>query len=255
MLTRREMLSRLHKAQAAGVPVTNYGLAISFTQGVIRRVLEPFPSALIAFDRQVTELNEEEGRDRSHGQTRSERSPGAAPSGSRPGGPVIAGRDGEPCIGLMRLPFAPGGSASSPGLSTPPPTAAVTGKLGALAGIIGKSALTGPEERKTEEDDELRILSMTENRSAAGEGRPPRTGSGWRRSLRRRRNSRGSPRRRRQSSSRPRTPELIDQILETAREIKQAIYGDRLVLFAPSISPTTAPTTASTAVFAGATGS
>ena len=56
MLTRREMLSRLHKAQAAGVPVTNYGLAISFTQGVIRRVLEPFPSALIAFDRQVKTL-------------------------------------------------------------------------------------------------------------------------------------------------------------------------------------------------------
>ncbi|MHB8908805.1 MAG: [FeFe] hydrogenase H-cluster maturation GTPase HydF [Syntrophales bacterium] len=53
MLTRREMLSRLHKAQAAGVPVTNYGLAIAYTQGVIRRVLEPFPSALIAFDRQV----------------------------------------------------------------------------------------------------------------------------------------------------------------------------------------------------------
>ncbi len=59
MMTRREMLSRLHKAQAAGVPVTNYGLAISFTQGVIRRVLEPFPSALIAFDRQVKTLKGE----------------------------------------------------------------------------------------------------------------------------------------------------------------------------------------------------
>ncbi len=57
MLTRREMLSRLHKAQAAGVPVTNYGLAISFTQGVIRRVLGPFPSALMAFDRKTAELN------------------------------------------------------------------------------------------------------------------------------------------------------------------------------------------------------
>ena len=57
MLTRREMLSRLHKAQAAGVPVTNYGLAISFTQGVIRRVLGPFPSALMAFERKTAELN------------------------------------------------------------------------------------------------------------------------------------------------------------------------------------------------------
>ncbi len=57
MLTRREMLSRLHKARTVGVPVTNYGLAISFTQGVIRRVLSPFPSALMAFDRKAAELN------------------------------------------------------------------------------------------------------------------------------------------------------------------------------------------------------
>jgi [FeFe] hydrogenase H-cluster maturation GTPase HydF len=56
MLTRREMLGRLHRAQAAGVPVTNYGLAIAFTQGVIRRVLGPFPSALLAFERKETAL-------------------------------------------------------------------------------------------------------------------------------------------------------------------------------------------------------
>jgi [FeFe] hydrogenase H-cluster maturation GTPase HydF len=56
MLTRREMLSRLHKAKAAGVPVTNYGLAISFTQRVIRRVLSPFPSALIAFEQKEAEI-------------------------------------------------------------------------------------------------------------------------------------------------------------------------------------------------------
>lgn len=56
MLTRREMLSRLHKAQAVGVPVTNYGLAISFTQRVIRRVLSPFPSALTAFDQKKAEI-------------------------------------------------------------------------------------------------------------------------------------------------------------------------------------------------------
>jgi [FeFe] hydrogenase H-cluster maturation GTPase HydF len=51
MLTRREMLFRLRKATAAGVPVTNYGLAISVTQGVIRRVLSPFPAAGLAFER------------------------------------------------------------------------------------------------------------------------------------------------------------------------------------------------------------
>jgi len=56
MLTRREMLGRLHKARVAGVPITNYGLAISQTQGVIRRVLSPFPSALAAFDRRSAEI-------------------------------------------------------------------------------------------------------------------------------------------------------------------------------------------------------
>ena len=56
MLTRREMLARLQMAKEASVPVTNYGLAISFTQGVIRRVLSPFPSALIAFDRRIDEI-------------------------------------------------------------------------------------------------------------------------------------------------------------------------------------------------------
>ncbi|MEN6423136.1 MAG: [FeFe] hydrogenase H-cluster maturation GTPase HydF [Smithella sp.] len=50
MINRREMLNRLHKAQEAGVPVTNYGVAISFLQGVIRRSLAPFPSALTSFE-------------------------------------------------------------------------------------------------------------------------------------------------------------------------------------------------------------
>lgn len=49
MLTRREMLSRIEKAGEAGVPVTNYGLAISVLQGVIKRVLSPFPAALDAY--------------------------------------------------------------------------------------------------------------------------------------------------------------------------------------------------------------
>lgn len=56
MLTRREMLSRMQQAREAHVPVTNYGLAISFTQGVARRTLSPFPSALLAFDRKLEEL-------------------------------------------------------------------------------------------------------------------------------------------------------------------------------------------------------
>jgi [FeFe] hydrogenase H-cluster maturation GTPase HydF len=51
MLTRREMLFRIHKAQQEGIPVTNYGLCISFIQGVIERVLSPFPAALDAYRR------------------------------------------------------------------------------------------------------------------------------------------------------------------------------------------------------------
>ena len=49
MLTRREMLSRVRRAKAAGVPVTNYGVCIAFLQGVIERVLAPFPAALEAY--------------------------------------------------------------------------------------------------------------------------------------------------------------------------------------------------------------
>jgi len=53
MINRREMLNRLRKAQEAGVPVTNYGVAISFLQGVISRSLAPFPSAVLAFENEM----------------------------------------------------------------------------------------------------------------------------------------------------------------------------------------------------------
>jgi [FeFe] hydrogenase H-cluster maturation GTPase HydF len=49
MINRRHMLSRIQKAREAGVPITNYGVCISVVQGVIDRVLEPFPSALMAY--------------------------------------------------------------------------------------------------------------------------------------------------------------------------------------------------------------
>ncbi len=57
MMNRREMLTRLRKAQEAGVPVTNYGVAISFLQGVIKRSLAPFPSALLAFENAMETRN------------------------------------------------------------------------------------------------------------------------------------------------------------------------------------------------------
>ena len=49
MLTRRETLARIQRAKRAHVPITNYGLCISYLQGVLERVIEPFPEALKAF--------------------------------------------------------------------------------------------------------------------------------------------------------------------------------------------------------------
>ena len=46
MWNRREMLGRILRCQHAGVPVTNYGLAIAYSLGIFERALEPFPAAL-----------------------------------------------------------------------------------------------------------------------------------------------------------------------------------------------------------------
>jgi len=46
MCNRREMLTRIESAEAAGVPITNYGICISKTRGVLDRVLSPFQTAL-----------------------------------------------------------------------------------------------------------------------------------------------------------------------------------------------------------------
>ncbi len=42
MVNRREILSRINKCEAAGVPITNYGVCISELKGVLNRILEPF---------------------------------------------------------------------------------------------------------------------------------------------------------------------------------------------------------------------
>lgn len=49
MLNRREILSRVEQTKVSGVAITNYGMAIATLQGVITRVLAPFPAALEAF--------------------------------------------------------------------------------------------------------------------------------------------------------------------------------------------------------------
>jgi [FeFe] hydrogenase H-cluster maturation GTPase HydF len=46
MIARKEMLSRIEMALEAKVPITNYGVAISYIKGVLPRVLKPFPEVL-----------------------------------------------------------------------------------------------------------------------------------------------------------------------------------------------------------------
>ena len=46
MGNRREMMSRIHRCREAGVPITNYGLTIACSLGILERALEPFPAAL-----------------------------------------------------------------------------------------------------------------------------------------------------------------------------------------------------------------
>ncbi len=50
MLNEREMRSRIRAAVDAGVPITNYGIAIAQIHGILRRSLEPFPEILQLLD-------------------------------------------------------------------------------------------------------------------------------------------------------------------------------------------------------------
>ncbi len=50
MLNRRQMLSRIQQAKEQKVPITNYGVCISLVQGVLSRVLSPFPKALDVYN-------------------------------------------------------------------------------------------------------------------------------------------------------------------------------------------------------------
>ena len=45
MLNRREMQYRIHQAEKSGIPIVNYGILIAHMQGILPRVLEPFPLA------------------------------------------------------------------------------------------------------------------------------------------------------------------------------------------------------------------
>ncbi len=50
-VTRKQILVRQYRAARQGVPMTNYGMAISVSQGVMERALECFPAALDAYRR------------------------------------------------------------------------------------------------------------------------------------------------------------------------------------------------------------
>ncbi|MBO5723150.1 MAG: [FeFe] hydrogenase H-cluster maturation GTPase HydF, partial [Lentisphaeria bacterium] len=41
MLNRHETLDRVYRAQSAGIPIANYGMTISYCQGVLDKVLIP----------------------------------------------------------------------------------------------------------------------------------------------------------------------------------------------------------------------
>ena len=49
VVTRAHMLARLRQAHEQGVPMTNYGLTISYLQGVLERILSCHPEALQAY--------------------------------------------------------------------------------------------------------------------------------------------------------------------------------------------------------------
>lgn len=60
-VTRKQILVRQYRAARQGVPMTNYGMAISVSQGVLERALECFPAALDAYRRGVNGTANGEG--------------------------------------------------------------------------------------------------------------------------------------------------------------------------------------------------
>lgn len=54
MWNRREVLSRVIRCHQAGVPITNYGLAIAYSLGIFERALRPFPGALEVYQQSIS---------------------------------------------------------------------------------------------------------------------------------------------------------------------------------------------------------
>ena len=48
MVNKTEMQYRINMAKSRDIPITNYGMLITYAQGILRRVLEPFPAVIDA---------------------------------------------------------------------------------------------------------------------------------------------------------------------------------------------------------------
>lgn len=51
MLNEAEMKSRIERAEKAGVPIVNYGVAIAHMHGILKQSLEPFPNVVAMLDK------------------------------------------------------------------------------------------------------------------------------------------------------------------------------------------------------------
>jgi [FeFe] hydrogenase H-cluster maturation GTPase HydF len=58
-LNRKEMLHRQERAKELNIPITNYGLLISFLKGVFPRALKPFPELYALFDKEPVSADKE----------------------------------------------------------------------------------------------------------------------------------------------------------------------------------------------------
>lgn len=50
MVNRGEIMHRIGKAKAAGVPITNYGILMAYLSGILERVVAPFAGGLVKLD-------------------------------------------------------------------------------------------------------------------------------------------------------------------------------------------------------------
>ena len=50
MLNKSEMMYRIEQVKDMNIPIVNYGVLISYVQGIFERALEPFPLAKMIYD-------------------------------------------------------------------------------------------------------------------------------------------------------------------------------------------------------------